>query len=306
MSVRTRGAKIRATDSSSEEREQVLIVQPEAPKGILAQVKRFLMLHVFCTALFLPVMLFMLIAKRKTLLRLISLVSRTSMKVENPEYKDPELLKRVWDSKIGRMYRYGGDGSRSENKDNSEGRGGAHYQVMEGYCGPATLWNILNSIASFPRHSIPAQTRGPMNPSNWCKKLHGLMESESECAAAIKGTDIVQGDVPYSIFLREIRKSNDPRYRVAANFLRPALFSFVNYLPGYILMGLLGGHFSPVLGVFDNGDNDDDPLIAMFDLNSAYGLYMVPARRFYDAVQAPDLMTGKSRALVVVEINKTT
>lgn len=116
---------------------------------------------------------------------------------------------------------------------------------------------------------------------------------------------VTEGSVSYSDFLVELKKANDPKYRVVANFLRPALFGFQSptFIPKNILLGLLGGHFSPVLGVFEqNVPNTEDnaPLVAIFDLNSDYGLFFCSSKRLYLAVRAADITTAKSRALITV------
>ena len=47
--------------------------------------------------------------------------------------------------------------------------------------------------------------------------------------------------------------------------------------------------------------SNDNPLIAVFDVNHKYGgAYLVPARRLYESIKAPDVMTGESRGMVVL------
>ena len=70
--------------------------------------------------------------------------------------------------------------------------------------------------------------------------------------------------------------------RVAINYLRPALFGFKRpkWLPFHFIIGLFGGHFSPVIGVLDNDDDKDNPLVGIFDVNHTYGgAYLVPAKK---------------------------
>ncbi len=67
------------------------------------------------------------------------------------------------------------------------------------------------------------------------------------------------------------------------------------------LLGLMGGHFSPILGVLDDVPNVDSPLVAIWDTNHKYnGAYFVPAKRLYEAVHAVDLSAHKHRALILV------
>ncbi len=131
-------------------------------------------------------------------------------------------------------------------------------------------------------------------------------------------TTIVGGDVEYEKFLeilRETTKRNE-KCRIAANFLRPALTGFpgLRFLPMNCILGLLGGHFSPVLGLIERETVDqmdstisekiegDNPLVAIWDTNHKYGgAYFVPARRLYQSVHALDLSSNKNRALIVAE-----
>jgi len=114
-------------------------------------------------------------------------------------------------------------------------------------------------------------------------------------------TDIIQGDHGYEAFLESIRKINNPRNRAAVNYLRPALVGFRRlwFIPIHFIFGLIAGHFSPVLAILEN-NGDDEPLIAIFDVNDKYGLHLVPAKKLYESVKAKDLMTGKSRAVIIV------
>merc|ERR1712224_968823 len=93
--------------------------------------------------------------------------------------------------------------------------------------------------------------------------------------------------------------------RVAINYLRPALFGFKRpkWLPFHFIIGLFGGHFSPVIGVLDNDDDNDNPLVGIFDVNHTYGgAYLVPAKLLYKSVNAVDIATETSRAVIVVTL----
>merc|ERR1712224_1008121 len=93
--------------------------------------------------------------------------------------------------------------------------------------------------------------------------------------------------------------------RVAINYLRPALFGFKRpkWLPFHFIVGLFGGHFSPVIGVLDNDDDKDNPLVGIFDVNHTYGgAYLVPAKLLYKSVNAVDIATETSRAVIVVTL----
>jgi hypothetical protein len=97
---------------------------------------------------------------------------------------------------------------------------------------------------------------------------------------------------------------NDPNCRIALNYLRPALvgFKIPKILPANFLLSLMSGHFSPIIGMLDES-KESECLIAVFDVNHAYGgTYLVPSRMLYESVKAHDLMTGRSRALVVIKM----
>ena len=207
------------------------------------------------------------------------------------------------------------------------------YQRGEGYCGSATLWCILRSYGGtegpaarggggpgsgqggfvFPQGCVPELTYGAQDPDKWCANL--------ALAAAGAGIDNLsttivrpaeKGGGGYGEFLRSLRRVHDPRCRVAVNYLRPALCGFQRpfWLPAHLLLGLFGGHFSPVVGIIEREGRTedsafDDPLVAIFDVNHRYnGLYLVPASMLYEAVSAVDATSGRCRALVVVEALK--
>jgi hypothetical protein len=208
------------------------------------------------------------------------------------------------------------------------------WQFIEGYCGPATLRCTLASLG-VPSELLPPQVRGPMGPEMFVQRLQAALtassttpahedkkpndETNNNTNATLSSahhfhfpkieTEIVRGDCSYDIFLQTIRRVKNDKERVVLNFLRPALFGPQRpmWIPTHLLMGLFGGHFSPIIGVLENyGEDDDDqesdnPLVAVFDVNHKYGgAYFVPARRLYQSVQARDVMTGQSRALVLV------
>ena len=130
-------------------------------------------------------------------------------------------------------------------------------------------------------------------------------------------------DFSYARFLKTLRDSfkddadDDQQHcrRVAINYLRPVLFGFKppKWVPCHLILGLLGGHFSPLLGLLDNPQDmnnakkGDNPLVGVFDVNHAYGgAYLIPAKLLYQAVKAKDISTGKSRAIIVVTLHHTT
>jgi len=111
----------------------------------------------------------------------------------------------------------------------------------------------------------------------------------------------------YQSFLSALRLSVHPsrEYRVAVNFLRGALFGCANYLPSTVLLSLLGGHFSPVINVWDEVGShgaQGEAMCSVFDVNAAYGLCILPARRLFASVRTHDIMTGQSRGMLVTRL----
>lgn len=180
------------------------------------------------------------------------------------------------------------------------------YQNSEGYCGRATLRVILQSFggAVLPSHLVPPVQRGETKPEKWCEDVQQLVQ-DSEDQVRME-TDIVRGDVPYTEFLRTLERiETSPNDRVALNYLRPVLFGFAwpKYFITNFILGVFGGHFSPVVGIIRENQPKDNPLIGVFDVNHKYnGAYFVPAQTLHESVKAKDLGNSKSRALVVVTI----
>lgn len=185
--------------------------------------------------------------------------------------------------------------------------GNLEWQFREGYCAQTTIRCILKSFKSFPTHMIPEQTGGTSEPIRWTTKIQDLMEQveknrkENEVVPSIK-TDIIHGeDVDYETFLIKLRKAlPQDNSRVGINYLRPALVGFKkpSFVPVHILLAFISGHFSPILGLIE--EEQQPPLVAVFDVNSAYGMYLVEASKLYQAILHKDFTTKKSRAIVKV------
>jgi len=231
----------------------------------------------------------------KELNRVVSAASRKPAQ-SYLQYQDKDLLAKTWKQLSASPYV-------TENA--------LEYQKGEGYCGRSTMRNMLKSFATFPKALVPEPTRRPCNPESWTKVINDMAEKH-DGKMPLVDTKIVRGDVPFGEFLDTIRSAlNDPSCRVAVNYLRTALVGFksMRWIPVNYLLSLVSGHFSPIIGMHE-GDisKDEDCMIAVFDVNHAYGgAYLVPARMLYESVRATDLSTQKSRALVVLRVgeNKT-
>lgn len=185
------------------------------------------------------------------------------------------------------------------------------YQLREGYCGSATQRCILKSLG-YPHDGIPPQHSGETKPVPWCEHIQSMVtnynnnnnkNSDDKDKYRVTTEIIDGGSVSYQEFVSTLRDNlNNPDVRIACNFLRPALMGFTGWriFPMNFLMGVFGGHFSPVLGILDDASTTE-PLVAVFDTNDKYdGTYFVSAERLYEAVRAVDLSAHKHRALILV------
>ena len=202
-------------------------------------------------------------------------------------FQDPSLLKKIYQTKSAQHYIR---------------NGALIYQKSEGFCGSATKQCVLKSYDSFPIELIQDQTAVPSTPEKWCASLHELVQGHTADHDIQLSTKIIPGE-SYEDFLKTLRRLNaEPNTRIAMNYLRPALvgFQWPKYVPINLILGLLGGHFSPIIGFLEA-----EELVAVFDVNHKYGgTYLVSAAQLYKSVQAKDIMTGKCRGLVVLELQK--
>lgn len=171
------------------------------------------------------------------------------------------------------------------------------WQKREGYCCRATLRCILKSFGCTTAE-LPLERHGESKPTTFCSHLQELALPQLNLL-----TEIVSGSVDFDTFVQTLRKVNDDGHcRIAVNYLRSALFGFQFpwFFPTNFLLGIFGGHFSPVVGVLE-GEDPRDPLVGVFDVNHQYGgAYLVPASRLYGSVAAVDFFSGSSRAVIVV------
>lgn len=167
---------------------------------------------------------------------------------------------------------------------------GLDYQLYEGHCAVATQRCLLKSI--------PGVTDIPQFPAN------GGPKSAHEFANALYARGLavttIYGDEGFGTFQKALERCNDPNVRLAVNFLRGALFGIPapKWLPFSWLLGFVSGHFSPIIGYLK-----EEQQVVVFDVNHKYGLFLVDAKRMYDAVNTVDIMSNKTRALFVVETN---
>lgn len=194
--------------------------------------------------------------------------------------------------------------------------------MQEGYCGSATQRCILRSFG-LSNTILPPQQRGESKPIPWCTHITQIANESSNGTMSLS-TQIIEGNVSYDEFVSKLRNGlANPNVRIACNFLRSVLMGFekIRYLPINLMFSLMGGHFSPIIGMIDQPQPEDDsttnttipeevgddyPLVAIFDTNHKYnGVYFVPAKRLYEAVNTVDLFNNSHRAIILVENNET-
>ena len=133
-------------------------------------------------------------------------------------------------------------------------------------------------------------------------------ESQSEKGSTAKKSANLEtflGSCSYSEFLSAVKRGlEDPSCRVVLNYLRPVLFGFAApwWSPTNMCLALLGGHFSPIVGMVETEEyKGDNPLIGVFDVNHKYGgAYLVPARVIFRSVQLVDITSQRPRAMILV------
>jgi hypothetical protein len=231
---------------------------------------------------------------RKTIFSVYSMVSEATKRPETAAwyFQDKKLLSQLWEMDSAKAYL------------NNEGEPQLEYQVREGYCGSATQRCVLKSLGYT---DIREQHHGESKPQPWCEHASEMASKSSHGTSYELETKIVEGSVSYDDFLETLRDGlANKDCRIACNFLRPALTGFPGWriFPMNFLIGLMGGHFSPILGILDVPEVDS-PLVAVWDTNHKYnGAYFVTAKKLYNAVHSIDLSAKKHRALIVVTKKK--
>jgi len=161
------------------------------------------------------------------------------------------------------------------------------YQPMEGHCALATQRCILKSFQISNLEFYEA-VGGGKSAVEMCDSLNSYEKISAK---------LVYGSEGYSAFRQALSLLNkDPENtRIAVNFLRGALFGFRGWrcFASSWIAAMFFGHFSVILGYLEKED-----LVAVFDVNASYGLFLVPSRRLFDAVDTMD--NTETRALIVV------
>jgi hypothetical protein len=211
--------------------------------------------------------------------------------------KDQEM---VWNSKMGKIWKEA-----------------VEWQRREGFCSVTTQRCLLKSfnvsLKGDNKLPVPVVSSGPDTPEGFTTKIKKLLaengQEERLELSIVRGSsnENATEEEHYEDFLRAVLLSSNPKYRVAANFLRGAIFGSKDYIPSTILLALLGGHFSPIIHAWEipaiDGQKSGEYMCALFDVNHAYGLCILPVRKLYSAVRTFDLMNGDSRGLIITKLN---
>lgn len=223
-----------------------------------------------------PYLLYIALKKSDIVRRVIINARKISIK-DTVNYKNEEMLLRVWSLPVGKLY-----------------FDAVEYQKTEGWCCSTTIRSVLKSIPSIKAQHIPESKGGPATVNEFASKM-----DSGERLNILRST-VFLGSEGYENFLACMKdKVNNTKYRVAVNFLRSSLFGFKKpfWFPMNFILGFLGGHFSPIVGYLEV-----ENLVAVFDVNHEYSVYLVDARRLYDSIATFDIMSGLSRGYVVTEI----
>lgn len=150
-------------------------------------------------------------------------------------------------------------------------------QSVSSICGPTSVSNVLRSMG----------VRVGKNPfDRFGLRAMSLDQIVNESAEVVPEGWQVNAFRPRTLdeLRPHLRQSNDARFRYVTNFSRAPLF------------GRGGGHHSPVAGYLENED-----LAFVLDVNAGFGPWLVPAARFFDAMNTSDGRGGPTRGLACFE-----
>jgi hypothetical protein len=180
-------------------------------------------LYTVASVVGIPIIMFVAVRNWTAFYLNVSSVFKPSIRA-NSKFKDEELQKKMWQSDIGQLY--------CEHLE---------YQKQEGYCAPTTVRVVLKSIPGIPAGRFPEMKSGGTIPDQVVQKIDSCGRTKSRT---------INGNDGFEAFFNVIKLANNTKYRISVNFLRSSLFGLPKpaFLPHNILLGLFGGHFSPVVG----------------------------------------------------------
>lgn len=251
-------------------------VHSESKRTIAQKLFLMFVFNVLGVMVIIPILSFLALFQFHTTWKLLAKVYHKPLNLK--DCKDESTLRKMWALPSGQIFLC---------------RNALEYQHREGFCCRATQRCILKSIPSIRAEEIPEACSGPADAETYASTLDQIATDK------IKST-VVTADGGYTAFMEALQKVNQPdKYRVSVNFLRPAIFGAPSprWLPSSLLLGLGGGHHSPVIGFHKDSDT-----VLVFDVNHNYGPILVSSRQLFDAVDTFDPLSGAHRALTVTEI----
>lgn len=250
------------------------VIKIPKDSSVLQKAWKVILINVIFIIAF-PYLLYILIRKWSIIYDIFIKANKKSIQY-SLEYKNKDLIKKAWMLPSARFY-----------------YNILEYQLMEGYCSCTTQRCILKSIENIDLFTIPIIKRGPSTIANFSKSLDQHSNGKTH-------STIILGNQNYELYLEAIKKSNDLNYRVSINFLRSSLFGFKTpiWLPSNLLIGMFGGHFSPILGYFE-----EENLVVIFDVNHNYGLYFVSPQRLYESIATYDISSNECRGIILTKLN---
>ena len=177
------------------------------PPTLLQQVGRYVIIILISVIVVFPLLSFLWITKWTIMYNTLKKSIVPSIK-ETKAYKDSVLLQRLRQSTIGSLY-----------------QSAVEFQRQEGYCCPATQRTILKSLPGLNQSLLPEAKPGPAT-------IQKFAEGLDEKSQGMTKSSVVLGSEGYEAFLEALKKVNNPKFRVGANFLRSPLFGFAPFSSG--------------------------------------------------------------------------
>ena len=271
-----------------------MVSLPLIENTLTAQVSRFVIIHVVFSFIVPSFVMTTVLRGKLNISELKKIYKAVSEAHDNPvntlpEYQDEDLIRQLWKKDSARPY---------TEADVLE------FQNREGYCSSATMRCTLKSFPGYPKEKLPPQKWEPADPEKW-QGMDVWDVSADGAAKRSTNLEIFSGSCSYPEFLSGVKRGlEDPSCRVVLNYLRPVLFGFALpwWLPSNVVLALLGGHFSPIVGIVETEKyKGENPLIGVFDVNHKYGgAYLVPAITLYRSVQLTDVTSQKPRAMILI------
>ncbi len=173
-----------------------LFIEPIRPPPITWSTYALrLVIYTIFSCISIPLMTYLAITKWSIISSIYQKAMVKSIK-SSPSYKDKSMMVRLWKSTIGSLY-----------------KSAVEYQNQEGYCCPASQRCILKTVPGINSEALPPQKRGPAT-------IQKFADTIDEQGKGLTKSEVVLGCAGYDAFLVALRKANDPKFRVAANFLR--------------------------------------------------------------------------------------